>query len=149
MMRKLLFVLILLIVAALAFVTFRSYSDGTRVGTLTKLSRKGYIFKTHEGQLMTGGMTDGTGTFSSQVWEFSVDDANQTAIDALNLSQKMGQRVAVHYEEKIFQLPWNGDTKYFVTSVELIPAANVMPVQPAVVAPPPPPAPVVVDSTTK
>jgi hypothetical protein len=58
MMRKLLFVLILLIVAALAFVTFRSYSDGTRVGTLTKLSRKGYIFKTHEGQLMTGGMTD-------------------------------------------------------------------------------------------
>ena len=33
---------------------------------------------------------------------------------------KSGQRVTLHYEEKIIRLPWNGDTKYYITSVELI-----------------------------
>jgi len=124
-MRKwiILSILLLLIVGALYYVTFGYYSDGTRVGSLVKMSRRGWIFKTYEGQLLVGGMTDGTGTMSSSMWEFSVDDDNKEVIDALEHSQKTGQRVSLHYEEKFFQLPWNGDTKYFVTGVELIPTA--------------------------
>ncbi len=126
-MRKWLFFLIFLLIVGgiLYYITFGYYSDGTRVGSLVKLSRKGYIFKTYEGQLMVGGMSDGTGTFNSTTWDFSVDDDNKVAIEALNLSQRTGQRVALHYEEKFFQLPWNGDTKYFVIAVELIPAQVV------------------------
>jgi hypothetical protein len=122
-MRKwiILLVLLLIVGAGLYYVTFGYYSDGTRVGSLTKLSRKGFIFKTQEGQLMVGGMTDGTGTMNSSTWEFSVDDDNKAVVDALVQSQKTGQRVSLHYEEKFFQLPWNGDTQYFVTGVELIP----------------------------
>ncbi len=124
-MRKwvILSILLLLIVGALYYVTFGYYSDGTRVGSLVKMSRRGWVFKTYEGQLLVGGMTDGTGTMSSSMWEFSVDDDNKEVIDALEHSQKTGQRVSLHYEEKFFQLPWNGDTKYFVTGVELIPTA--------------------------
>ncbi|MFN8346220.1 MAG: hypothetical protein U0X91_14555 [Spirosomataceae bacterium] len=139
-MRKWIFlgILLLLIGGIFYYVTFGYYSDGTRVGSLVKLSRKGYIFKTHEGQLMVGGMSDGTGTFNSTTWDFSVDDDNKAAIEALNLSQRTGQRVALHYEEKFFQLPWNGDTKYFVVSVELIPA-QVIPRPAAPSAPQPAP----------
>jgi len=123
-MRKWLFLVIFLLILGgiLYYVTFGYYSDGTRVGSLVKLSRKGYIFKTYEGQLMVGGMSDGTGTFNSTTWDFSVDGDNETVVNALNESQRTGQRVALHYEEKFFNLPWNGDTKYFVISVELIPA---------------------------
>lgn len=126
-MRKWLFLLVFLLIVGgiLYYITFGYYSDGTRVGSLVKLSRKGYVFKTYEGQLMVGGMSDGTGTFNSTTWDFSVDDDNKTAIEALNLSQRTGQRVALHYEEKFFQLPWNGDTQYFVVAVELIPAQVV------------------------
>jgi hypothetical protein len=139
-MRKWIFlgILLLIIVGSLYYVTFGYYSDGTRVGSLVKLSRKGYIFKTHEGQLMVGGMSDGTGTFNSTTWDFSVDDDNKSAIEALNLSQRTGQRVSVHYEEKFFHLPWNGDTKYFVVSVELIPAQVIpRPVVPVTPTPQP------------
>ncbi|MFN4144203.1 MAG: hypothetical protein ACK4GN_00140 [Runella sp.] len=132
-MRKWIFLLVfLLILGAVGYYfSFGAYSDGTRVGSLVKLSRRGYIFKTYEGQLMVGGMSDGTGTFNSTTWDFSVHDSNKTAIEALELSQRTGQRVSVHYEEKFFQLPWNGDTKYFVVSVELIPVLTPRPVIPA------------------
>ena len=122
-MRKWIILLILFLVVggALYYATFGFYSDGTRVGSLTKLSRRGWLFKTQEGQLMVGGMTEGTGSMNSSMWEFSVDDDNKTVISALETSQKTGQRVSLHYEEKFFQLPWNGDTKYFVTGVELVP----------------------------
>lgn len=145
-MRKwiVLLILLLLVGGGLYYATFGYYSDGTRVGSLVKLSRKGYIFKTYEGELMVGGMSDGTGTFNSTNWMFSVDDNNQQVVNALNESQRTGQRVALHYEEKFFQLPWNGDTKYFVTSVELIPVAR--PTLPAVV-PAPAPTPPAVQTT--
>mgnify|MGYP001806343089 CR=1 FL=1 len=125
-MRKWLFLIIFLLIVGgiLYYVSFGSFSEGTRVGSLVKLSRRGYVFKTHEGQLMVGGLSDGTGTFNSTTWDFSVHDSNKQAIEALNLSQRTGQRVSLHYEEKFFQLPWNGDTKYFVVSVELIPLQN-------------------------
>ncbi len=137
-MRKwtIIVVLLLIVGAGLYYITFGYYSDGTRVGSLTKLSRKGFIFKTQEGMLMVGGMTDGTGSMNSSTWEFSVDDDNKAVVEALTQSQKTGQRVSLHYEEKFFQLPWNGDTQYFVTGVELIPNP-MMPVMsvPQVVAP--------------
>lgn len=125
-MRKWFILIIFFLIAGgiLYYISFGSFSDGTRVGSLAKLSRRGYIFKTYEGQLMVGGMSDGTGTFNSTTWDFSVHGSNKEAIDALNLSQRTGQRISVHYEEKFFQLPWNGDTKYFVVSVELIPLPN-------------------------
>ncbi len=125
-MRKwvILIVFLAIVGSILYYISFGSFSDGTRVGSLAKLSRRGYVFKTHEGQLMVGGMSDGTGTFNSTTWDFSVHDSNKQAIEALNLSQRTGQRVSVHYEEKFFQLPWNGDTKYFVVAVELIPLPN-------------------------
>lgn len=133
-MRKWIIVIIffLIVGSIIYYISFGSFSDGTRVGSLVKLSRRGYVFKTYEGQLMVGGMSDGTGTFNSTTWDFSVHDSNKEAIEALNLSQRTGQRIAVHYEEKFFKLPWNGETKYFVVSVELIPLQNYpRPVVPA------------------
>ncbi|MCU0341430.1 MAG: hypothetical protein MUE30_16245 [Spirosomaceae bacterium] len=140
-MRKWIFLLVLLLIVGgfLYYATFGYYSDGTRVGSLVKLSRKGYIFKTYEGELLVGGMSEGTGTLNSTNWLFSVDGDNESVVNALNESQRTGQRVALHYEEKFFQLPWNGDTQYFVTSVELIPVAR--PVVPTMVVPAPQPVP--------
>ena len=149
-MRKWIFILIflLLVGGVLYYVSFGAYSDGTRVGSLVKLSRKGYVFKTYEGQLMVGGMSDGTGTFNSTTWDFSVDGDNKSVVEALETSQKTGQRVSLHYDEKFFQLPWNGDTKYFVTAVELVPSPHQIITTPAPIPTPatPQPTPAPVDS---
>lgn len=119
-MRGLLYFLVfLLVIFGLLYVlTGWSYSDGERAGTVSKFSRRGYVFKTYEGVLNVGGFSGETGTLTPQYFDFSVKD------EAVGLkiteAVKTGQRVTLHYEEKILRLPWNGDTKYYITSVEFV-----------------------------
>ncbi|MEM6260879.1 MAG: hypothetical protein AAGI38_00115 [Bacteroidota bacterium] len=104
------------------FALSASFSDGARAGTVVKLSFKGVAFKTWEGQLNTGGFSDGGGgdDLASTIWHFSVDRGNQEVLDALQDAMDRGYRVKLHYEEKFFQFSWRGDTKYFVDSVEKV-----------------------------
>lgn len=113
-----LLVFVLLVFGVLYLLTGWSFSDGERAGTISKFSRRGYLFKTYEGVLNVGGFSGETGSLTPQFFDFSVkDDAIAKQItDAV----KSGQRVTLHYEEKILRLPWNGDTKYYITTVEMI-----------------------------
>ena len=118
------FLLFLLVIIGVLYVlTGWSYSDGERAGTVSKFSRRGFVFKTYEGVLNVGGFSGETGSLTPQYFDFSVrDDAVATKItDAV----KTGQRVTLHYEEKILKMPWNGETKYYITEVEIVgPAMN-------------------------
>ncbi|MFN7115680.1 MAG: hypothetical protein ACK4TA_02715 [Saprospiraceae bacterium] len=94
-----------------------AYSEGTRSGTLIKVSRKGYIFKTYEGQLNLGGFqSNPEGGVASNIWEFSVTD------DAVyeKLQRSEGKQIVLHYKQYRKSLPWQGDTSYFVEGVELV-----------------------------
>ncbi|GAB3507478.1 hypothetical protein GCM10027341_42110 [Spirosoma knui] len=119
-MRGLLyFLLFLLVVFGILYaLTGWSYSDGERAGTVSKFSRRGYLFKTYEGVLNVGGFSGETGSLTPQYFDFSVKDDNvaKQITDAV----KTGQRVTLHYEEKILRFPWNGETKYYITNVEII-----------------------------
>ncbi|GAB3709896.1 hypothetical protein GCM10027592_46470 [Spirosoma flavus] len=119
-MRALLyFLLFLLIVFGVLYaLTGWSYSDGERAGTVSKFSRRGFVFKTYEGVLNVGGFSGETGSLTPQYFDFSVKDENvaKQITDAV----KTGQRVTLHYEEKIVRFPWNGETKYYITAVEII-----------------------------
>ncbi|MCY7357506.1 MAG: hypothetical protein LH609_08545 [Rudanella sp.] len=119
-MRGLIYFLVFLLVilGVLYVLTGWSYSDGERAGTVSKFSRRGFVFKTYEGVLNVGGFSGETGSLTPQYFDFSVkDDAVGTKITE---AVKTGQRVTLHYEEKILRLPWNGDTKYYITSVEFV-----------------------------
>ncbi|GAB3559410.1 hypothetical protein [Spirosoma fluminis] len=119
-MRGLLYFLLFLLVVlgVLYALTGWSYSDGERAGTVSKFSRRGYLFKTYEGVLNVGGFSGETGSLTPQYFDFSVKDDNvaKQITDAV----KTGQRVTLHYEEKILKFPWNGETKYYITNVEVI-----------------------------
>ncbi|GAB3576451.1 hypothetical protein GCM10027578_42410 [Spirosoma luteolum] len=115
-MYLLLFLFVL--AGALYVLTGWSFSDGERAGTVSKFSRRGYLFKTYEGVLNVGGFSGETGSLTPQFFDFSVKDDNvaKQITDAV----KTGQRVTLHYEEKILRLPWNGETKYYITNVEAV-----------------------------
>jgi len=67
-----------------------SYSQGERVGFVQKISKKGWICKTNEGELAMVNMPGQ----SAQIVNFTVpDDAVVGQIEALN-----GHRVAITYE---------------------------------------------------
>jgi len=97
---------------------FGNYSTGTRAGTIVKLSRRGVVFKTLEGQLNLGGFTQDSGSPATSLWDFTVDTDNTEVVQALEEANLNGHRVKLHYKEKFYRLPWRGDTKYFVIKVE-------------------------------
>ncbi len=149
-MRKWVFlgVFFLIIFAIFYYLTFGYYSEGKRGGFVVKMSKKGYIFKTHEGLLNVGGLYEGGGTLNATQWDFSINDSDAEAIAKIEEAIKTGSRVSLTYEEKFFKLPWVGDTKNLVTAVEVLP----MPAMPQSPMYQPQPAPIPVpqpaDSTT-
>jgi zona occludens toxin (predicted ATPase) len=115
--RIFLFVLIFVIFVGggVAYFAYNAcYSDGERTGTVQKFSRRGMIFKTYEGELI---LRD----FSMQqnsVWAFSVSDA--VAAAKIEEAMRKGNKVVLHYCQKYKRLPWQGETDYFITSVNVV-----------------------------
>ena len=117
-LKKLFIGLSVLGILSLGFYMFYSnwtYSEGTRAGNLIKISKKGYIFKTCEGQLKLGGIdlqnqNDGL----SDTWNFSVTD--ETVINKLENLQ--GQKVVLKYKQINKAMPWQGDSDYFIYDVQ-------------------------------
>jgi hypothetical protein len=104
-------ILVLLAVAYSLFVWKWAYSEGERAGFVQKLSKKGYVCKTWEGELtmvaLPGAMPE---KFQFTVWSDEV---------ANDINKLVGKRVALFYEEKV-GLPTScfGDTRYFVTKIK-------------------------------
>lgn len=125
------------------FVLTWSYSRGERAGYVQKLSERGWLCKTWEGELALVSMP---GTVTEK-FLFSVrDDAM-----ARQINDSIGKRVALDYEQHV-GLPTScfGDTEYFVTGLRVVgdlgqgtqapaPAAPAAaaPAEPAPAAPPP------------
>lgn len=89
-----------------------SYSEGDRAGILQKLSSKGWICKTHEGELAMSIVPGVTPV----IWNFSVRD--ESVLPAL--TGALGKRVVLHYREHRGLLTsCLGETSYFVTGVRV------------------------------
>jgi hypothetical protein len=123
------FMILIPVVAGLLFAAYIwvmlswSYSSGERAGWIQKLSMKGYMCKTGEGEMalvsLPGSMPE---KFIFTVW----DDKTAEKLHAV-----MGKRVSLHYEQHIW-LPTScfGETEYFVTDVKIIdetPAPLIVP----------------------
>ena len=100
-----------------------SFSTGERAGWVQKLSNKGWLCKTWEGELALVSLPGST----AEKFLFTVrDDAV-----AQSITKFIGKRVALHYEEKV-GLPTScfGETRYFVTGVTL---SEEIPIGPGVI----------------
>lgn len=87
-----------------------AYSSGERAGYVQKISKKGWICKTWEGELS---MASIPGT-APQIFQFSVRDDGT----AHKIEQTAGQRVSLSYQQhKGVPGSCFGETEYFVTNV--------------------------------
>ena len=90
-----------------------SYSTGERVGFVQKLSKKGWICRTWEGELAMSPVPGAT----PQIFPFSIRNDEV----AKQITAAEGKRVSLHYEEKK-GIPTTcfGETNYFVKSVRVV-----------------------------
>ncbi len=84
-----------------------SYSEGERAGYLQKLSRKGWLCKTWEGEILLSSMPGAI----PERFAFTVRDDNVVK----QLQSAMGQRVQLTYSQHV-GIPTScfGETSYFV-----------------------------------
>lgn len=92
-----------------------TYSSGDRAGYLQKISRKGWICKTWEGEIQLAAIP------GSAPEKFIFTTRSDSIADVLN--KMNGQHVVVHYEQHT-GIPTScfGDTEYFVTGARAVPA---------------------------
>lgn len=113
-------ILVLLVTGYFLVVLNWNYSTGERAGWVQKLSKKGWLCKTWEGELSLVSMPGA----AQEKFLFTIHD------DAVaeQVNRVMGKRVALHYEEKV-GLPTScfGETRHFVTSVRVQDEISLMP----------------------
>jgi lysophospholipid acyltransferase (LPLAT)-like uncharacterized protein len=90
-----------------------TYSSGERAGFVQKLSKKGWICKTWEGEMA---LVSIPGTMSEKFY-FTVRDDSIAA----RINQSMGKRVALTYKQhKGIPTSCFGETEYFVADVKVV-----------------------------
>lgn len=97
-----------------------NYSNGERIGMITKFSQKGLIYSSWEGTLNT----TQTGMNSAEPFEFSVDNEvnDEKVIKTLDSAASSGWKVKIKYHQT-FGKNWfsnRGETNYFVKEVEVL-----------------------------
>ena len=117
--RGLIALLIVLLVPALVFGAWSwftlsySYSKGYRAGYIQKLSQKGWVCKTWEGELA---MANLPGTMP-QIFRFSVRNDSIARV----LEKDTGKQVSLTYEEhRGVPTSCFADTGYYITNVRLV-----------------------------
>lgn len=130
--------LILIVAVAILFAGYTwvvlnwSYSEGERAGYVQKLSKKGWLCKTWEGEIALI-------TMPGQVAEKFYFSVRDDAV-ARHVNESIGKRVSLTYEEHV-GLPTScfAETAYFVTGVKVIEEPvpiQVVPARPGMPAPP-------------
>ena len=117
--KRVLLIALVAVAALFSFSYWGTYSEGIRSGMVVKISKKGWLFKTYEGQLnlQTFGANKSPNLISES-FEFSVESDRLEVIKVLEEASLSGERISLKYEERLAKFFWRGDTKYFVIEVE-------------------------------
>jgi hypothetical protein len=101
-------------IAACSLAACGDYSDGSRTGHIIKLSHKGVVCKTWEGELALGSsnlMTMGP------IFEFTVEDPK--VLEAIKQKMNAGAQITLDYHQEMWVMPCRTENKgyYFAVGV--------------------------------
>jgi hypothetical protein len=120
-LKTLLLIIVIICLGIFSFLYFGIYDEGIRAGVVVRVSKKGVLFKTYEGQLNMetfGALKKNTPFMQS--FDFSVAKSRQEVVRELEKVSLSGERVNLHYIKRYIRVPWRGNTKYFIQEVERI-----------------------------
>ncbi len=117
-LRKFLWRFSLISIFIIAFLVYwffyNAKSDGTRTVYLVKISHKGNIFKTYEGEALVSIGSSPQTSLTTEKFIYSV--TNKVLYDSLTRYE--GQKMTLRYKQYRSTLPWRGDSEYIVYGFE-------------------------------
>ncbi|MEJ7676764.1 MAG: hypothetical protein WKG06_02565 [Segetibacter sp.] len=114
-------IIVILLIGFIYWRYFFVFAEGTKAGVLNTFQKKGYIFKTYEGQLIQSGFRGNpTTAIQSNQFSFSVTDDKV----AQKLMENSGKDMELHYKRYQGSLPWRGMQLFVVDSVYQITNGN-------------------------
>ncbi len=96
------------------------YGDGVRAGMINKISKRGYIWKTYEGQMALEGLASHGESIGANVWDFSLDSNDPNAEELAKQIQgyiDSGTKVKATYTQKWTSWPPRAGTDYYIKKV--------------------------------
>lgn len=102
-------ILAILVVTLGGLLTSCNTSTGSRVGIVSKVSYKGAVFNSWEGEMLVGKGE------SANVWAFSMD--NTAIVEEVKQAMRDGKIVELEYKQRMFK-PLKRDTAYTITAVK-------------------------------
>jgi hypothetical protein len=109
---------ILIIVLCLSITGCWETSKGEKIGTIVKLAAEGVIIKTWEGELIRGGMNNGSGSFGGS-FHFTVE--TPALIEKAQEALRNQREVRIKYHKEMFSwLRTENKESYFVDEIEII-----------------------------
>ncbi len=116
--RRFLWRFILVAIGVLSFLVYwffyNTKSDGTRTVYLVKISHKGNIFKTYEGEALVSIGANPQTSITTEKFIYSV--TSKALYDSLTRYE--GQKMTLKYRQYRRTLPWRGDSEYIVVGFE-------------------------------
>jgi hypothetical protein len=110
--RTIVFLLFVLAGFLIYWFFFNVYSNGERKGTLIKITHKGNVFKTDEGEMWLSCRN----TINAEKFFFSAKNDSIAKV----LENLQDECIQLTYKQYRATLPWRGDSKYMVTGVTKI-----------------------------
>lgn len=100
-----------------------SYSEGERVGIVTKLSHKGWQYKTWEGEMNLGGLASNSeGHLEANIWAFTIPDEDEKTLKLIQDAQRMQKPIVIRYKQWMIKPRCTTDSGYMVQSAEYVKA---------------------------
>lgn len=93
---------------------------GQKSGIIVKVAKEGKFWGTYEGEMILGGLENASGV-SGRAFFFTLGQFKSDLVKQAEFAMQNNKHVVINYHCDAYKLPWSGETKCFVTKINLLP----------------------------
>lgn len=117
-MKKIFFSSILLIALGLLTGCW-TVQKGQKSGIIVKIAKEGKFWGTYEGEMILGGLENATGA-SGRAFHFTLGQFHTDLVKQADFAMENNKHVIISYHCDAYTLPWSGETKCFVSEIDIL-----------------------------
>lgn len=92
---------------------------GQKSGIIVKVAKEGKFWGTYEGEMILGGLENATGA-SGRAFYFTLGQFNSDLVKQADFAMENNKHVIISYHCDAYTLPWSGETKCFVSKIDIL-----------------------------